>query len=663
MSELAPEAIPGVRVLPVVHDRLEMAAVVGAVLAELDPEGVAVELPITLAQAAERAVERLPRLSVVVSEEPGEEALVWAVCPADPLVAALRWARERGRRRFFIDPDVRYAQRHTDPIPDPYALWELGPHGYLGAVAAAAGAAPAAHTDRLREAGMAYHLQRAADTLGGGTLLALVGAAHARRLGELLRHPTAAPLARTRRTSVVVRHLHPESLTALLPDPPLAHAVYERARTAAAQGGELPPAPPLAAALSRRLSLVRDGLRLLRREGDEWGAERRRMLVDYALHHGCRRGLDGRAFPDRWALGRVVWAVGAASYREQTQEAVEAWQRRLFFDFAHRYARCQGQLVPGLFEWVVAGRGVGDDNLAWELFEVARTYPWQEEEAELPTARIDGTELDLGTRKVRFRRRFFRVKQRPVALPVRRRRQPHDPAEWLQGFTGSLCSYPPEDLVVEDYGHFLRARAVGLLAAERSRSEPFTGSFLDGIDMRETLAHLAEGQVWVREQGRAPGKAGAVVMIFHRDREGDRYPFLMTWLGEHAEESDMAFYSTDPAEQVVGPGIMRATYGGLAMTYPPGRLFDVWADPDYGAAREKAEVLIMAAVDYSREKLVVHVAGEPPARRLERYAAAQRKRLVHIPLGSLSPVAVKRIRTLHLLAGRDKRPLARDYIG
>ena len=35
-------------------------------------------------------------------------------------------------------------------------------------------------------------------------------------------------------------------------------------------------------------------------------------------------------------------------------------------------------------------------------------------------------------------------------------------------------------------------------------------------------------------------------MIFDEDRDDDKYPYLTTWLGEHQNESDMAFYSTDP---------------------------------------------------------------------------------------------------------------------
>ena len=84
---------------------------------------------------------------------------------------------------------------------------------------------------------------------------------------------------------------------------------------------------------------------------------------------------------------------------------------------------------------------------------------------------------------------------------------------------------------------------------------------------------------------------------FDEDREGTTYPYLMSWLGEHEQESDMALYATDPLQQVVGPGICRATYGGFLLTSPPGRLFDVWRDPDYRGTASKPEVLLMAAVD------------------------------------------------------------------
>jgi hypothetical protein len=657
LDRLAPVATPGIRVLPIVHERLEMAVLARAALDRLDPAAVAVELPTTLAEVARKAVARLPRVSVVLSQEPGEDALVWIVAPGDPLVEALRWAIERGRPWYCIDPDVPYTERHRDPVPDPYSIWSLEPEAYLELLGPGDGVA-GGESDGVREAGMAFHARRARRELEGGELLVLTGAAHAAALARRLGAPAAQPLLRVRRASVDLRHLAPDGLTGLLPDAPLAHAVWERVRRR-----ELPPPVELDRALSRKVSLIQHGLRLIHGEGGESEERRRRDLLDLAAREGTREALGWGRAPDRRALGGVVWRVAAGSYREQTENALSPWQRRLFFNYSQRCARLRGALAPGLLEWVVAARGVADDNLAWEVFDAARCYPWQEDLAEIATVRLDGSELDLGTHKVRFRRRFLRVKRRPISVPVRGRPQADDPAEWLRGFdSAGICSYPREDVVVEDYGRFVQKRAVSMLSAEKRRTEPFTSGMLDGLDLRETLRNPHDHRIYVQEEGKVPGEAGSVVVIFDPDREDRRFPFRMTWLGEHDQESDMAFYATDPAEQVVGPGIMRATYGGFMLTMPRGRLFDVWADPEYRIAGGKAEALVMAAIDYSEEKIVAHVARYAPREALKRYAAAQAKRLLHIPLGSLSPVTLKRIRVFHLLAGRDKRAIASDYI-
>lgn len=124
----------------------------------------------------------------------------------------------------------------------------------------------------------------------------------------------------------------------------------------------------------------------------------------------------------------------------------------------------------------------------------------------------------------------------------------------------------------------------------------------------------------------------------------------------------MAFYATDPAENVVGPGICRCEYGGFLLSYPPRRMLDVWNDEDYRGAATRAEVLLLAALDYSREKYVVYVAARPPRSIFRQMAARLDRRIVYIPLGSLSPLKLKQIRVMHILAGRDKRPIAKDYI-
>ncbi|HEX6201291.1 MAG TPA: hypothetical protein VF150_13590, partial [Thermoanaerobaculia bacterium] len=71
LERLAPEAVPGVRLLPVVHARPEMAAVARAVLDAASPGAVAVELPTTFREPVARAVARLPRVSLVLA--PGSD--------------------------------------------------------------------------------------------------------------------------------------------------------------------------------------------------------------------------------------------------------------------------------------------------------------------------------------------------------------------------------------------------------------------------------------------------------------------------------------------------------------------------------------------------------------------------------------------------------------
>jgi len=233
----------------------------------------------------------------------------------------------------------------------------------------------------------------------------------------------------------------------------------------------------------------------------------------------------------------------------------------------------------------------------------------------------------------------------------------------LEGFEDPyICSYPPEDLAVENYGSFLKAKGAYLLSSDEAVSVPFETTILDGVDMRETVRHVHEGRIYVKEFKKIKGGVGSVVVIFDEDKTGEQYPYLMTWLGEHDQESDMAFYATEPAEHIVGPGISRCTYGGFLMTYPPLRLADVWGDPEYDWARTKAERLLLAGLEYSQEKHVIYVAKNAPRSFIKQVAARWEKRIVYVPIGQLSPLKVKGIRTLHILAGKDKRQLAGDYI-
>jgi len=335
--------------------------------------------------------------------------------------------------------------------------------------------------------------------------------------------------------------------------------------------------------------------------------------------------------------------------------------------FARNYALVTGGLVPSFYQLLVAARGAADDNFAYELWEKGSEYPWQAEQPGLPIMRLSGEDLFLDQKRIRFHRRLKAFRRRLVPVPVKKRIREKTPGEWKKSFDHLfICSYPPEDVVVEGYGQYLQKKALEIKSEENSRSVPFVSSMMDGIDIRETVRNWAEAKIYVKEGRPIRGKVGSVVMIFDPDMAGkdgkENFPWKVTWLGEHEQESDMAFYSTPAGGVMDGPGISRCQYGGFMLTYPPLRVLDIWQDPFFNVARNKPERLLMAAIDYSAEKHVVYVAADPPSGWCQTMAAKLGKKIIYMPIGVFSPVALKKIRQFHVLAGHHVRRYAKQYI-
>jgi hypothetical protein len=643
-------APPGIQqgrllILPVVHYRMEFASLVRQVLLERKPAAVAVELPQTLEEPFLKAVERLPRLSVVLYPVKGERVYL-PVEVTDPVVEALRTAGEVGARRVFVEPDLGEGPSYRQRYPDTYALTRVGAAAYLEACRERA--PELSFEDRRRAAGVAQHLRRVLEE-EAGEVVAVVGLPLLEGVLESLHAAKgrAVPFSVPRREGVSLLHLHPDSVPEVLTEMPFLQAVYERCRHGP------PPEPPAAA---HRVTRDYGPFRVVGGAGEE------ERSIAAAVDRVARRA----ASPiDRQRVLLHLFAEAERRYRETTGERLHAWQRRAFGRYSRNLALASGQLMADLFDMTVAARGVADDNLGYELWELGASYPAQAEKAEIPTAYISGESIWDGLRTIRLRRRLHRPKVRLRPHGLKGRARESRPGQWLEAFDGhGLCSYPPEDIVIEGYGTYLKKRGKSILSEERARVEPFSTSLLDGVDVRETIRnwHLSKGpRLYVRELGRVSGDVGSVVVVFDEDRD-ERYPYRMTWLGEHEQESDMAFYSTEPAQAVVGPGIMRAEYGGFLLSYPPRRMADVWRDADYEMAFTKAETLLLAGLDYSVEKMVVYVAARPPRSLMKTMADRWGRRIVYIPIGQLSPVTLKKLRVVHILDGHDKRAIARDFV-
>jgi hypothetical protein len=594
----------------VVAGRLEFAIEVRRRILADKPHVVAVELPQTLEAVYLDAIQRLPQISVIFYTDPvnrarptdpdhePDQAIYVPVEPADPFVEAIRSAQEIGAQVVFIDPDTNERPHLHDTYPDSYALTSISLNQYVEAYRVY----PPERVDELERfaGGIAWKLQGADPE---ARVLVVLSLNLLDPVLDAMEKPQPEP-DRRRRDDLQLVNPHPECLGEITSEYPFLQERYEMFRV----------------------------------------EMRERSVVD-------RPRVQLQLFRE----AEHAWVLN-------TGEKMHRWQRRLLARYSRNLALAHHDLSAALFDLTIAARSIVDENYAWDVWETASRYSHQQTISDIETVKISGDEVWLNTKRIRLRRRLPSTKRRLGNLGLKKRKKEKFPGEWASELNGAnICSYPPEDIIIEDFGRFLKKKGKSVLSEERSTVEPFTASLLDGIDLRETIRNWHEGKIYVRNSQKIHGEVGSVIIVFDEDSEG-RYNYMTTWLGEHQNESDMAFYSTYPFDHLIGPGIGRAEYGGFLMSLPARRMYDVWADPDYDFAETKAERLLLAGLDYSIQKYVVYVAAKPPRSVFRNIAARFGRTIVYIPIGQLSPVTMKKIRVVHVLDGYDKRDAAKEFI-
>jgi hypothetical protein len=595
-----------IRFVPVLHNRVEFAVEVRRQFEQFQPDQLAVEYPQTLKNRILDGIDRLPLLSVVHYQEDDGAFTYLLLEPTDGQVEAIRLCRENHIPVHFVDRDTESYPLHHTAMPDPYAVKRIGHFAYCQSYVRSSDERSYSRDDRLREQTMAYYLQRLSEN--AERVLFVGGLYHLPGLLSLLDRPQAQVIGRVRRKGVALAHLHLDSSREIMSEMPFLAATYERSRNA-------------------QPSFEVDRLQC---QNDLIKAARRR-------------------------------------HRQKNKEDVSQTEIKILNTFARNYALLSSQLVPNFYQLIVASRGAVDDDFAYEIWKIGCEYPWQAEEPGLQVLRLRGEDLFLDQKRIRFHRRLKSMRRRLVSVPVKKRANERFAREWRQGFKGvSICSYPPEDLVIEGYGRYLQKKALEIRTEDNCRIEPFTTSLHDGLDVRQTIREWGSGNIFIKVGRPFRGKVGSVVMIFDSDLAGkdgrENFPWRVTWLGENEQESDMAFYSTPAGEIMDGPGISRCHYGGFMLTYPPLRVFDIWKDPFFDFARNKPERLLVAALDYSLEKHVVYAAPTPPSGWCQSIASHLGKQIIYLPIGIFSPVTLKRIRRFHVLDGHHVRKYARQYI-
>jgi hypothetical protein len=592
----------------VLHYRTEFSVAVNTIIRREKPDCVCVELPHALRTEIISAIRLLPHHSVILYETANNESAALIVEGSDGVQEAARSALEHDIPLWFVDPLALRYPLFVDRLPDAYLIDKLGQKTFLETLSR--GRMPLGNDpdNSARETFMTSRLQEAARQYE--KVLFVGGLAHVPGIASRLEQPQALPLIKIGVHAAVVAPVHPDSLKKGFTDIPRITEAFEKWRKN----------PENPAPLNRHEMILN--------------------LMDSS----------------------------AAYYTRQTRDDVPDYVRLTWFKFLRKWLKFKGDLLPDLYHLVASARAAMDEDFAYHIHEYLSDYAWANDPFDPSAVLLNEDNLMFHGHKIVLHKKlrtFFHASRKYRMKAVRSSKwKEHLKRKWETANPEEvdICSYPPEDVEVERWGTVLIKHANHVLQAALTEAQPFVADFGDGPDIRETLRRFYEKRIYVKTEDQGGLEFGSVVVIFDEDERYVKYPFQMTWLGEHSQESDMAFYSTLPGADIVGPGISRMEHGGFVLSYPPMRMFDIWIDPEFDFIPTRHERLLVAGVVYSEKPGIVLVSKKPPPSRWKKLAKSMGKRIIYIPLGSLNPLHLKRMRTFHMLQNKGVRNYAHEYL-
>ncbi|MEZ6197235.1 MAG: hypothetical protein R3F20_16155 [Planctomycetota bacterium] len=596
-----------IRSFPVVNGSADYGLAVRDALLGDRVDCLAIPLPAALQAEVEEAVDALPEIRCVLQRQgdDDEAAAYVPIDPCQPIINAIRIARQERIPVRFIDLEVADYREECALFPDPYALRVLSPEKLAVAVLAAL---PMPDPDDQRDRRvrhMAFELHKL--ELDFERVLFVVSLLDWPFVRDAYRRRAPYPETPTRFAPVETFLVEKKTLAFFLAEIPWITWLYERQRRE----------------LGEDRSLGVDGIKALLLE------TRDRLL---ARKKSARRRVNVKTL-------------------------------RLYLQYVRNLALIRHRLRPDLFLLVEAAKQVFGDDFAIALLETAREYPPQPETGELflRFAPHRAEHPERGPIEVENLLPGDALEWRPLDLrpePEEREKQ-----NWSRVWNPyEQCSWPPEDTRIESFNRHVREQAKNLIANDLAKVEKFSASVKDGIDVRETLRNWHSREIWVRELPPARGSLDTVVFLFDVPADPDDYPWRTTWFAEHEEESTLVFFASDFGDDMIGPGIARARYGGAFFLFPPRPIRDIWTDPRFADCTTLEERLLAGAFYHSDERHVAIVSPVPPRASWRRLARRHGKVLVHLPLGRFSTSTIERLRTFHVLNGREVRSFASRFI-
>jgi hypothetical protein len=608
---------PRVRVMPIIHGSGDYAVRVREELLSRPYDCLAVPIPPSFQDDVEDAVDRLPAISIVtqVDADPDDSTHGFSFVPIDPcqgVIAAIRVARGERIPREFIDLETPKFTAIEAVFPDPYALKRVSAAAFSAAILPAIPPPEqgSQHADRI--VWMASRL-RALEEKYQSILFVCslldwpwIKDAYIRKLE--LDEPDSffAPIQ--------TFGVDPGTLIFVLGELPFLTGLYERGRR------ELTP--------DDNVSI--DGVKEMVLQA------RDRLKKKYPK-------IAKRVTPQLLSV---------------------------YFRYVRNLSLIGRRLTPDLYSLVIAAKQTAGDDFALAVAETAREYPFGDD-AEPPGDFDHPTRLRMGIDQAdvpgwgtgRMVNRLPGQALSWQSLELRPRPPERDRERWKQRWNPfGICSWPPEDDRIESFQRHVRDQARAIIGADLARSEKFTTSVMDGIDIRETLRNWHTGDLFVKVIPPSRGTIEVVVFLFDVPADPQIYTNRATWYAEHNEESTLAYYATDPMKNLVGPGIAQAEYGGAMFLFPPRSIPDIWLDSRLDFIETLEERLLAGAFLHTKERHVAVVSPRPPLAAWRRLARRFGRKIVHLPLKRFGGQLIERLRQFHVLNGRDVRTYAAEFI-
>ncbi len=618
-----------VTVLPVVHGSGDFAVEVRRLMLSHSFDCVAVPLPPSFRIEVETAVQWLPNVSVVLQRDPqtefsgtgeyspdndgeddfgdGDEgrASYVPIDPCQPVIAALRIALQEHIPREFIDIEDEQYLPVSAVLPDPYAVKRVSTERF--AAATLPSIVPPIDPAHIRRVNwMANELHRLAKAKKSILFVcSVVDWPWIRDAYQTVVDRPATPPAPANPARIF--SVEPRTLTFMLGELPFITGQYEQAR----------------ATLDDDENLSIDGIKALLL------ATRDRYRDEFK-----RRG------------------------RPITPQLL-----KVLLKYIRNLSLMERRFTPDLYTLVTASQQIAGDQFAIHLAETARDYPYFDDE-EYPQLRFGVNRVvlpDFTQLKLVSRLPGHPVVWRNCGLQARPERKQQE--QWRKTWDPfGQCSWPPEDVAIERFRTHIKDAALDLLGNDLARTEKFSASMKDGLDIRETLRNWHTGDLFVKVFPPARSNLDCVVMLFDSPADPRDYPWRITWHAENHDESTLSLFATDFTQEVLGPGIALARYGGCMFLFPPRHIPDVFRDPRFDFADTLEERLLAAALYHSKENHIALLSHSPPGAGWRRLARKHKKKIVHIPMSRFGASTVEKLRMFHVLNGQQVRSYASDFI-